>query len=198
MNFRRVHFMFAILLTFTLVVLYTQTNIIGSWMYPIKYKSAIETNAETFQIDPYLIASIIRVESNYNPNKVSSRDAIGLMQLMPTTAAYTIERMSLESVTSNQLDKPSKNIYVGTAYLNLLKQILINQLQKIDGKSQIALIAVAYNAGPGKTMEWLSNETWNGTADSLADIPYGETRHYVQRVLYYYEKYKELNRITMK
>ncbi|MEY4480518.1 MAG: hypothetical protein RLZZ267_1196 [Bacillota bacterium] len=198
MNFRRVHLMFAILLTFTLVVLYTQTNIIGTWMYPIKYKSAIEANAETFQIDPYLVAAIIRVESNYDPNKVSSRDAIGLMQLMPSTAAYTIERMALNAVKRSELTTPSNNIYVGTAYLNVLKQTFIHQLQKLDGKSQITLLAVAYNAGPGKAAQWLSDETWNGTADSLAGIPYGETRHYAQRVLYFYEKYKGLNGLSVK
>lgn len=189
--------MFAILLTFTLLVLYTQTNIIGSWMYPIKYKSSIETNAENFQIDPYLIAAIIRVESNYNPDKISSRQAIGLMQLMPATAAYTIERMALKSITSSQLESPNKNIYVGAAYLSILKQTFVDRLQQLDAKSQIALIAVAYNAGPGNTVQWLTNETWNGSVKSLSDIPYGETRHYAQRVLYYYGKYKELNGLNL-
>lgn len=193
MDFRRVHLMLGLLLAFTLLVLYTQTNIIGSWIYPIKYKTTIETNAETFHIDPYLIAAIIRVESNYDPDKVSARQAIGLMQLMPTTAEYTIDRMSLQGVKSSELDVPQKNIYVGTAYLNVLKQMFVNQLRQLDGESQIALLAVAYNAGPGSTSEWLRDQTWNGNVATLADIPFGETRHYAQRILYYYKKYKELD-----
>jgi soluble lytic murein transglycosylase len=193
MDFRRVHLVLGILLTFTVVVLYTQTNIIGSWIYPIKYKTTIQTNAEVFHIDPYLIAAIIRVESNFDPDKVSARQATGLMQLMPATAEYTIDRLSLQGVSSSEMDVPQKNIHVGTAYLNVLKQTFVDKLRQLDGKSQIALIAVAYNAGPGSTSEWLRDQTWSGDVDSLSDIPFGETRHYVQRILYYYNKYKELD-----
>jgi soluble lytic murein transglycosylase len=192
MSFLRVQLMFAILLAFTVAVLYTQTTIIGSWIYPIKYKETIAANAANFELDPYLIAAIIRVESNYDAKKISHRQAIGLMQIMPETSDYIVDRKQLHDVSREQLQIPAHNIYVGSAYVKVLQETFVEKLQTLDGKSQIALLAAAYNAGPGSTAEWVLDGTWDGTYTTLQNIPFGETRHYVQRVIYYYKKYKEL------
>lgn len=63
-------------------------------------------------------------------------------------------------------------------------------LSRYDG--DIVKVIAAYNAGPGKVNGWLASEQWDGTRDTVEDIPYGETRQYVQRVLYYHDRYKNI------
>jgi soluble lytic murein transglycosylase len=118
------------------------------------------------------------------------------MQLMPQTADDTIFRANLTNVTRDDLTKSDSNIQVGSAYLSLLKQTFRLKLSTLDETSQLAMLAVAYNAGPGKTKQWINQNKWDGTEAQLHQVPFGETRHYVHRVLYYYQKYKGLYNLT--
>lgn len=79
--------------------------------------------------------------------------------------------------------EPSANIELGTWYLSTLSR-------QFEGK-RTAVIA-AYNAGPGKVQKWLDEGIWDGTDATIKDIPFGETRHYVQRVNYYYDQYTDI------
>lgn len=152
-------------------------------MYPIKFKDEIRVSSGAFDVDPFLVTAIIRVESNFKPGVSSPKGAFGLMQLMPDTAEWMVEAGHFQSGFLERLEEPTVNIHMGSWY--------IGQLLKQFGMNSPAAIA-AYNAGPGRVEEWLSTEQWNGKRDTIADIPFGETRQYVQKVLYYYEKYRNV------
>ncbi|ANF96292.1 lytic transglycosylase domain-containing protein [Paenibacillus bovis] len=155
-----------------------------AWIYPIEFKNEIRAHASAYQVDPFLIASIIRVETNFQPSMESKKGALGVMQLMPDTAQWVMDKAHLNNVSMETVKHDADpNIEIGTWYLgNLMQQF---------GGNEIAVIA-AYNAGPSKVKSWISSGQWDGTLEHAKDIPYGETRHYVQRVLYYYKQYTKL------
>lgn len=164
-------------------ILFLSTNWM-SWFYPIYYKEEIRRHSSTYEVDPYLIAAIIRVETNYKTGRESKKGAIGLMQLMPDTAKWALEQAKLPDVSMSRLkNEPSANIELGAWYLHTLSD-------EFDG-NRTAVIA-AYNAGPGKVQRWLKEGSWNGSEGDIKSIPFGETRHYVQRVIYYYNQYTEI------
>ncbi|MDO3408874.1 lytic transglycosylase domain-containing protein [Saccharibacillus sp. CPCC 101409] len=154
------------------------------WVYPIHYKEEIRVQSKSYDIDPFLIASIIRVETNFKPSKESRVGALGVMQLMPDTASWAIDTGKLPQATPENIKhEPDTNIRIGTWYLrNLSDQF---------GGNRIAVVA-AYNAGPGNVSRWLADGTWDGTLENVRNIPIGETRHYVQRVVYYYNQYTKV------
>lgn len=156
----------------------------SNWMallYPIEYRDEIRKHADYYDVDPFLVASIIRVETNFKPGKESKKGALGIMQLMPDTANWAMEMAKLPSVTlSSVKNEVDTNIQLGTWYIQ-------NLHQEMDG-NPIAAIA-AYNAGPGNVKNWIKKGMWDGTYENVKRIPVGETRHYVQRVIYYYNQY---------
>jgi soluble lytic murein transglycosylase len=171
-----------IFLGFT-AVLFLSTNWM-SWFYPIHYKNEIRKHSLTYNMDPFLVAAIIRVETNYKTGRESKKGALGLMQIMPDTATWALEKAKLPDVSMERLKhEPSANIELGTWYLQLLSR-------QFEG-NRIAVIA-AYNAGPGNVQRWLDQGTWDGSEEDARNIPIGETRHYVQRVIYYYNQYTEI------
>jgi len=179
---------YALLLLLVLSVLYFDRGLLGKLMYPIRFETDIVKHAETYEVDPYLIASIIRVESNYRLDKRSPKGAIGLMQLMPPTAEWIAKQEGDEDAL-DRLDEADANIRFGAWYIRSLRlQFVPEGTAKSD---EIARIAAAYNAGPGNVERWLTEGAWSGTFADLGQIPFGETRHYVHRVHYYYQKYAE-------
>ena len=118
----------------------------------VPYANFISESARAHGVAPELVASVIAVESNFNPNAVSWRSARGLMQLMPETAA----RFGVTRVFD-----PQQNIEAGTRYL---KELLLRY------KGDLALTLAAYNAGPDRVGQYRSIP------------PYRETRDYVRRV----------------
>jgi soluble lytic murein transglycosylase len=177
--------LFLLLLTLALLVtaLFMNARTIERWFYPIEYKQEIELSAANHEMNPLLVAAIIRSESNYQAHLVSSKGAVGLMQVMPATARWIANKNGFEPPDANMLHRPVLNIEIGTWYLQALQR-------QFDG-NQVAMIA-AYNAGPGNVRKWLNNGIWDGQLATVGDIPFGETRHYVQRVVYYFEKYEKL------
>ncbi|CAM3789859.1 lytic transglycosylase domain-containing protein [Marinicrinis lubricantis] len=183
---------FLLLLIVVLLLLFYNTSWLGRIMYPIKYKDDIQLSAQEYKVDPILIASVIRVESNYNPEMVSKKNALGLMQLMPQTAEWIVSIQQLDPLSEELLLRADVNINLGAWYLSYLYKTLENYIESLDKHDQIAVIAAAYNAGQGNVLKWLEGGRWDGRIDNLSQVPFGETRHYVQRILYYYKKYEEL------
>lgn len=172
------------LILIVLCALFVQSDWLGRWIYPISYKEEIKQNAEQYGLDPLLIAAIIRVESNYKLNAVSSKGAIGIMQIMPDTAEWILKQDNFGRITTKDAgNEAHAGIQLGSWYVKELNR-------QFDG-NMIASLA-AYNAGPGKVRQWLEKGVWTGEEQTVRDIPYGETRHYVQRVMYYYKKYEKI------
>lgn len=170
------------------VVWLITSNTFWRWMYPIGYQETIQTAAHNAQIDPLLVASVIRVESKFDTNNVSHAGAVGLMQLMPDTAQWIANQMQETGAgnpaeASSRLAEPNLNIQLGTWYIRYLSD-------KFNG-NEVAAIA-AYNGGPKRVQEWLSDGTWNGKLNTIGSIPVGETRHFVDRVFYNYDLYKRI------
>ncbi|MUT65813.1 lytic transglycosylase domain-containing protein [Paenibacillus sp. NEAU-GSW1] len=175
---------FLVLVIGFVAVMFLNSDWIARWMYPIQYKEDIRASSSNYNVEPHLVAAIIRAETNFSNGKVSPKGALGLMQIMPETAEWVIDKAGFEEVTPEMLQhRPDVSIEIGTWYLN--------SLHKQFGQNKVAAIA-AYNAGPGNVRKWLDSGRWDGKAESVNRIPFGETRHYVQRVIYYYNKYKEL------
>jgi soluble lytic murein transglycosylase len=167
-----------------LAMLFLGSDWMNRWLYPIHYQEDIQLSADNYSLEPHLLAAIIRVETNYSTDVVSKKGAIGIMQLMPDTAEWIVKKAGFSNVTKKSLSSRADiSIEVGSWYLKSLND---------QFKGNKYVVIAAYNAGPGKVSSWLADGTWDGKFETVDQIPYGETRHYVQRVIYYYNKYKTL------
>lgn len=188
LNLLRRKRVFALLFIGFLVLLFYNSNWLGKMLYPIHYRDHIEFYASEYQIDPLLVASIIRTESNYRPTHVSPKGALGLMQIMPQTAEWIIEQTGFKNMTVEDLLKEEINLQLGSWYIAWLYRSFQFTDVSLD-ENELAVLTAAYNAGPGNVEKWVREGIWDGTSTSLSMIPFGETRHYIQRVSYYYNKY---------
>ena len=130
--------------------------------------------AETNDVPPSLVASVIMHESKFSENVHSPRGAIGLMQLMPETAEWIAGQLGETDFSLQMLHEPEMNIRYGTWYLALLEQ---------EFEGNLALALAAYNAGRGVVHEWMEENDWSSDFEDISAIPYPETRIYVERVL---------------
>lgn len=178
--------MYIIISSVVFVVLMLSVILIGFLMlYPIKYKQEILTYSKKYQLKPQLVASVINVESGYNPKAISSVGAMGLMQIMPKTAIEIAEKLNFKDFKINDLYNPKINIEFGCYYLNYLLEVYNgNQTNAIAG----------YNAGLNNVNKWLL-EPKNLESGTVENIPFPETDNYVKKInknLKIYErKFKE-------
>lgn len=172
-----------LILLFVMAVMFFRHEVVWKWMYPIHYSEAIMDNAERYHIDPYLLLAIIVTESGFQPDKTSPKGAVGLMQIMQDTADWILQKNSFPRAYATTLYDPTVNIALGSWYLRYLHDAY---------EDDLPIILAAYNAGPGNVNRWRAASLWDGRMATLQHIPYGETRHYIQRVLYTYERYKNV------
>ena len=157
-------------------------DIIMKKLYPLKYSEYVEKYAKEYNIDKYMVYAIIKAESNFDENAKSSSDAIGLMQIMETTAIETARKMDLE-VTEEDLFKPDLNINIGLKYFTYL----LNQYN-----NNYPLAIIAYNAGIGNVDNWIKNGIIKEDGTDIENVPFKETNNYVRKILRDYKIYKEL------
>ena len=150
-----------------------------AYFYPMKYEKEIVLLADKYGVSGGLIASIANVESNFNSNAVSNRGAVGVMQLMPSTARWIAEKNGIE-FSSEKLKEADYNLNLGSYYLAFL----------IDYFEDERLGICAYNAGQGNVTSWLADDKYSADGKSLTKIPFEETRIYLQKVLHNYNYYK--------
>ncbi len=165
------------------MLLISRLPIVWQWLYPVYYPEIIKENAMQFKHNPNLILAIIQTESKFSYSKTSKKGAIGFMQIMGETADWILEKGKFPSQYHNNLYAPAVNVQLGSWYLRYL-------LELYNGNLIIAL--AAYNAGPGNVNRWLASNEWDGTLTRVKQIPFGETRHYVQRVLYTFDRYEQI------
>lgn len=150
--------------------------------YPLAYWDIITQESRARSLDPYQVAGLIRQETVFNPRAVSSAKAYGLMQVVVPTGIATAKRVGVDrSITMESLFEPRLNIQLGTAYLR----------DQIDKYGRIEYVAAAYNAGPGRVVQWratlpLEMDEWQEA------VPFRETRLYIQGVVRNTLQYRRL------
>ncbi len=142
---------------------------------PLRYDDIIRQQAREKNLDPALIAAVIFVESRFIAGRTSPAGAEGLMQITPETARDIARRSGGTRFTVADLDTPQINISYGSYLLREL-------LDRYDGDLAAAL--AAYNAGPGNA------DKWGGSSLKAQEIPFPETRAYVEKVLRAQEDYR--------
>lgn len=140
--------------------------------YPLAYSSILRVHAATYGIDPALLAAVIDTESKFDPQTRSSAGAIGLMQLLPSTAQGIADRTGGGGFTAADLTDPEINIRYGCWYLRHLRERYAARRDPVD------LSLAAYNAGQANVDRWVADTP---TGESVR-IAFPETRAYVARV----------------
>ena len=145
-----------------------------SLRFPLHHDQTIRRQAAANGLDPAWVAAEIRAESTFNSNARSPANALGLMQVIPSTGQAVARRLGLEWNGERSLLDPDTNITIGTAYLRELKE-------KYGNRPYVVL--AAYNAGPTPTGRWLDQRGGFDPDIWIETISYKETREYVARVL---------------
>jgi soluble lytic murein transglycosylase len=148
----------------------------GCWkiLFPQPYWGAIEQEASKNGLDPYMVASLIRQESEFNPTAISSANAFGLMQLLPSVGRSMAREEGVKHFNENELFNPETNIRLGSRYLK-------QTLNKFDGQAPYAF--AAYNAGDSRVTDWQAIGKYHGMDEFVESIPFTETREYVEAIL---------------
>jgi soluble lytic murein transglycosylase-like protein len=142
-------------------------------LFPLSYFDTIKAEAEKRQLDPYLIASIIRQETGFEPTTVSNAGAVGIMQIMPAEAATIAAQAGLPTPTRQDLFDPKVNIAIGAAEF-------AQKLAALNGNPILAI--AAYNAGTDVVGKWIAQQPVDDVDSFTETIPYAETRLYVKTV----------------
>jgi soluble lytic murein transglycosylase len=143
-------------------------------LFPRPFWTDLKRFSATNRLDPFLVASLIRQESEFNPGAVSRADALGLMQLLPVTGRKVARDLRIRRFSTSQLLSPATNIQLGTRYFQQL-------VAHFDGRLEYAL--AAYNAGPDRVQSWLADGHFRDPQEFVESIPFTETREYVQAIL---------------
>ncbi len=155
------------------------------FVYMWDYQQDIVTYSRKNKVDPFLVAAIIKNESNFERRAVSGVGAVGLMQFMPETGRWIAKQMGLDAYKDADLYRTKTNIRMGCWYLGELEY---------EFRHNLALVAIAYNAGRGQTREWMQANGWDYDFNDLMAIPFPDTREYVAKVLKDRDRYYLLYR----
>lgn len=153
-------------------------------LFPEPYWETIKTESAKNNLNPYLVASLIRQESEFNPSAVSYANAWGLMQLLPSVGRAMAREEGLAHFETFQLLNPEINIRLGTRYLRQM-------LDRFGDVQEYAL--AAYNAGDSRVTDWEDAGPYHGMDEFVESIPFTQTREYVQAILRNVETYKAID-----
>ncbi len=170
-----------LLLGFVAVGEWIYSGTAWTWLRPALHKELINKYAGIYHLDPLWIMAIIKVESRFSPAAQSRRGAVGLMQILPSTARDIGPETGLSRLREGDLKNPDTNLNLGMHYLSKLRQQFPDD--------EIAVLA-AYNAGPGITREWRKGRP----VLNLENIEYPETRRFVRQVQGTYSRLKAVQR----
>ncbi len=152
-------------------------------LFPLPYQKEVVRFARDQSLDPYMVAALIRQESEFNPQALSPKHAYGLTQVEPSTGRALARRAGIRKFSNRTLFQPSVNLKLGTYYLRSL-------LDQWGGKWEQTL--ASYNAGKSRVNEWLTWNAYQEPAEFVESIPFTETREYVQAVLRNAALYRQL------
>lgn len=151
--------------------------------FPIPYRSAIQVYSRNQSLDPFLVAALIRQESEFNATVISHANAYGLMQVLPGTGKQLARQVRIRHFSTRQLLTPERNIQLGTMFFH-------NVLNEAGGETEMAL--ASYNAGPGRLNLWKNWGPYREPAEFVETVPFHETRQYIQIVLRNADVYRRL------
>jgi len=152
-------------------------------LFPQPYWKELVADSGANNLDPYLVAALIRQESEFNPAAISPANAYGLMQLLPSVGKSLAKKRGIKGFSTSQLLDPTINLELGA----------INLKQAIDRYAgQVEYALAAYNAGDTPVRQWLASNDYKDVPEFVESIPYSETREYVQAILRNREMYRAL------
>ncbi len=151
--------------------------------FPLENWSEIQSAARRLGLDPYLISALIRQESTFNSRAVSPSNAIGLMQLLPSTGRSLARKLGYRRFSSRSLYQPALNVKLGSYYLARL-------IERFEGQIELAL--AAYNGGPTRVAAWLERYPSEDVYEFIESIPIQETRDYVKLIIATAEHYRRI------
>ena len=152
-------------------------------LFPKAYWADLRKYSLLNGLDPYLVASLIRQESEFNALALSRANAVGLMQLLPKTGRTVARQVKLKGYSAPQLFTPAVNLQLGTRYFK-------DMVDKYNGQFEYAL--AAYNAGTDRVADWLGQGHYRDAQEFVESIPFTETREYVQAILRNASVYRQL------
>ena len=157
---------------------------IDHWEYPMKYQEYVTYYADKYSIDPLMLYSFIRTESNFNPKAESNAGARGLMQITEVTFDWIKSKIApTEDLTFDSLYDPETNIRFGCYFVSycLLRY-----------QDDLATAAAAYHSGWGTVDELLAQPEYSADGKTLDQYPYPQMRQYVKKITESYQRYQEI------
>jgi soluble lytic murein transglycosylase len=151
-------------------------------LFPKPYWIDLKRFSSSNALDPYLVAALIRQESEFNPSAVSRANAVGLMQLLPKVGKSVAKQEKLKHFSSTQLFAPGINLQLGTRYFRGM----------VDKFGAFEYALAAYNAGSDRVQDWLGQGKYRDAQEFVESIPFTETREYVQAILRNANVYRQL------
>ena len=174
-----------IILVICIIAILNVPKRIQKIIYKKEYSEYVEKYAKEYNVDENLVYAVIKAESNFKPKAKSNKDAIGLMQIVESTAKEICKKVDIQindRELKEKLLEPEVNINLGTKYL----AILIERYQNIE------IAITAYNAGIGTVDNWIEKDIIKADGSNIENIPYKETNNYVRKILRDYNIYTNL------
>lgn len=153
------------------------------FVYPCYFMAEINKYSTRNQITPYIMISIIREESYFNPLALSQSNAVGLTQILPSTAKEVSARQGYGRINEFLLFNPETNIKFGTTYFAQIRK-------QLNGNNLYAV--AAYNGGAGAVSSWIQKNNYSDLDEFVENIPYPETKNYVKKVFRSYWNYSRI------
>ena len=152
-------------------------------LFPVAYWEQIKRHSRAHGLDPYVMAALVAQESTFDPAIKSHANAVGLMQVLPSTGKRYARRIGVRRFRAAMLTQPDVNIRLGTA-------IFSDMVERFGGGVHLAL--ASYNAGEGAVARWVSERPDIARDEFIDDIPYPETQNYVKKIVGTAEDYRRL------
>jgi soluble lytic murein transglycosylase len=151
-------------------------------LFPRSYWQALKQDAQANGLDPYLVAALIRQESEFNPGAISHANAYGLMQILPPVGKDLAKEAKVRPFSAVRLLEPETNIRLGTRYFK----------DMVDSTGGVEYALAAYNAGSNRVSDWRNAGQFRDVAEWVESIPFTETREYVQAIVRNVAVYKKI------
>ena len=179
----KVNFLTAVIVVLLAFYAVLQIPVVIKMIYPLYFKETIIKYALEYKLPPPLVAAVIKTESNFNVFAESGKSARGLMQITPSTGKWIAEKLQMDNYNDDMLFDPEVNIKFGCWYIRYLYS---------NYNGNMTLTFAAYNGGRGNVDKWLENEKLSKDGKNLDQIPFEETKNFVNRVNKNYKIYNKL------